>query len=72
MLQKKLDHLLEELEIYQETYCPEHIREKEIRSICKAVEVTVAEIRQDGKYGDVTNEQQEKIEWCYNYLIATM
>lgn len=70
MQKQLLEKLLKELEDYQKVEMPQALKEKEIRSICRAIQLVAFEMIQNKNY-QVTDEQQKNIEWCYNYLMIT-
>ena len=69
---EKLKSLLNEWEVYSnpEEEIPSWIQRKELWSIGKSIELTLAEMRGKDEYSNITEEDKEIIEKVYNFLVA--
>ena len=67
---EKLKSLLNEWEVYSnpEEEIPSWIQRKELWSIGKSIELTLAEMRGKDEYSNITEEDKEILEKVYNFL----
>lgn len=71
-MHEKLSKLLKEWDKYKSASekTPERIISNELWSIGKSVELTLAEMRGTEEYKSITQEERNKLEEIFNFLVA--